>query len=41
VVDGYSQQVSSYWEDVYADEGLRGLVYRERWRRALRWVAEL
>lgn len=41
LVDGYFRDVSSYWEDIYADEGVQGLVYRERRRRALRWVAEL
>lgn len=41
VVDVYFQQVSSYWEDVYADEGVHGAIYRERLRRALDWVANL
>jgi len=41
VVDAYFQDVSSYWEDIYAEEGVEGAVYQERLRRALDWVAAL
>lgn len=30
-----------YWRDVYAQDGLQGLIYRQRMETALRWVDEL
>jgi len=41
VIDDYFRQVSSYWEDVYADAGVEGLIYQERLRRALGWITAL
>lgn len=41
VVDAYFQDVSSYWEDIYADEDVQGVVYQERLRRMLGWVTAL
>jgi SAM-dependent methyltransferase len=40
-VDRYFGAQAPYWRDVYAEEGLQGLIYRERMARALRWIDDL
>ncbi len=39
--DAYFGQSASYWRDVYAREGVQGLIYRQRMQAALRWVDDL
>ncbi len=41
LLNSYFDSVADYWEDVYRDEGLQGLIYRERMETVLRWVSEL
>ncbi len=41
VVASYFDSVARYWLDVYDQEGLQGLIYRQRMEATLRWVAEL
>jgi SAM-dependent methyltransferase len=40
-VERYFDTASDYWRDVYGDEGLQGLIYRERMQTALRWIDDL
>jgi len=37
----FFDEVAPYWRDVYRQDGLQGLIYRERMQTALRWVDEL
>jgi len=39
--DSYFDAEAAYWRDVYAQEDLQGLVYRERMNSALRWIDAL
>jgi SAM-dependent methyltransferase len=41
IVERYFDSEASYWRDVYEDQALQGLIYRERMQTALRWVQEL
>jgi ubiquinone/menaquinone biosynthesis C-methylase UbiE len=40
-VDRYFDATSGYWDDVYTDPGLQGLVYRRRQHVVLDWIAQL
>jgi 2-polyprenyl-6-hydroxyphenyl methylase / 3-demethylubiquinone-9 3-methyltransferase len=39
--DAYFSLASAYWRDIYAEQGLEGLVYRERMQAALTWIDAL
>ena len=41
VVDRFFDSSAAYWREVYRDEGLQGLIYRERMEAVLRWVQDL
>jgi D-aspartate ligase len=41
IVERYFDAASEYWRDVYREQGLQGLVYRDRTATALRWIEEL
>jgi SAM-dependent methyltransferase len=41
VVDRYFDLAARYWEEVYSEPALEGLVYRERMETTLRWVDAL
>ena len=41
IVERYFDAASDYWREVYADDGLQGLVYRERMHTALCWINDL
>lgn len=41
VVDSYFDREASYWNDVYRDAGLQGLVYRRRMETVLDWIGAL
>lgn len=40
-VDAYFDSRASYWRDVYAQDGLEGVVYRSRMEAVLAWVDEV
>jgi predicted ATP-grasp superfamily ATP-dependent carboligase/SAM-dependent methyltransferase len=40
-VDDYFDRVSDYWETVYEEDDVQGLIYRERLRRANDWIGDL
>jgi SAM-dependent methyltransferase len=39
--DAYFGGAAAYWRDVYANEGLQGVVYRERMQTVLTWIDAL
>jgi SAM-dependent methyltransferase len=41
LIDARFGEAAGYWRDVYAHEGLQGLVYRERMKAALAWIDAL
>jgi hypothetical protein len=40
-IDSYVGRTAAYWEDVYVQRGLRGLIYRVRTETVLDWIDAL
>jgi SAM-dependent methyltransferase len=40
-IDACFSEAATYWRDIYAQEGLQGLVYRERMQTVLGWIDAL
>jgi SAM-dependent methyltransferase len=41
VIDRYFDEQAPYWRDVYSEEGLQGLIYRQRMAVALAWIDDI
>ena len=41
VVDRYFDGSANYWLDIYRQDGLQGVIYRERMEAALRWIGDV
>jgi D-aspartate ligase len=41
VVDRFFDRSAEYWRDVYQQDGLQGVIYRERMEAALRWIGDV
>jgi SAM-dependent methyltransferase len=41
LIDAHFGETADYWRDVYAHDGLQGLIYRERMQTALAWIDAL
>jgi SAM-dependent methyltransferase len=41
VVDRFFDGAANYWLDIYRQDGLQGVIYRERMEAALRWIRDV